>query len=108
MAFGVTALSLGAAVSLPPLATPAFGASTLVIGVDHADPANQQPQNDRVLEYTDFFSRSVTVNTGQVLDFRTAPGTAHAVGLAPSQAVARQVYPLVGLDRDDPNAIGSG
>src|SRR5438128_12362784 len=48
--------------------------SPLVIGVDHADFANQQPQAGRLFEYTDFFSRQATIHTGDTIDFRSAPG----------------------------------
>jgi plastocyanin len=107
VAFGVAALALGVTGSSPALAKPARGPSTLVIGVDHVDPANQRPDLNRVLEYTDFFSRSVTVHRHEVLDFRTAPGALHAIGLARDEDVARRVYPIATLDKDDPNAIGS-
>lgn len=43
------ALLIGVQVSVP-----AAAGSPLVIGVDHADFANQQPQAGRLFEYTDF------------------------------------------------------
>ncbi|MGN6671890.1 MAG: hypothetical protein ACTHMA_01240 [Thermomicrobiales bacterium] len=92
------------------LAKPAQGGpQTLIIGVDHADPANQQPDKNRFIEYTDFFSRNVSVHRGDTLDFQTAPGTAHAVALAKSEDVARSTYPLAVPDGDDPHlAPGTG
>ena len=85
-------------------AVSAGGPRTLVIGVDHVDAANQDPAHGRLFEYHDFFSRSVTVHTGDVVDFRTAPGAFHIVGLAKSDATARAAYPVAFADRDDPNA----
>ena len=90
------------------LAAPAPSVRTLVIGVDHVDLANQQPEKFRVFEYTDFFSRTVRIHNGDTLDFQTAPGAFHIVALARSEAAARTAYPIALLDSDDPNAIGSG
>src|SRR5512133_2741432 len=93
----------------PALAAPAAAApQTLVIGVDHADPDNQQPDRGRLFEYTDFFSRSVRIHSGDTLDFRTAPNTFHIVGLARSEYKARIAYPVAVLDRVDPPAPGTG
>lgn len=89
---------------------PALGEG-LVIGVDHLDVANQANMDNthRLFEYTDFFSRSVTVHSGDVLDFRFAPGSNHTVALASDETAARKAYPVGGLDSDDPiKAIGSG
>jgi plastocyanin len=76
--------------------TNAGAAVTLVIGVDHVDSANQQPfpPFNRVFEYSDFFSRQVTVHQGDTIDFRTAPFSFHSVALAKSESTARQVYPF--------------
>jgi len=83
--------------------------STLVIGVDHLDAANQQLDNHRWFEYTDFFSREVTVHRGEVLDFKLAAGNfGHAIALAGNQAVARQVYPILTVDSGDTPATGTG
>lgn len=76
----------------------------LVVGVDHTDVANQDFAHGRVFEYTDFFSRSVTVHRGAVVDFRTAPGFFHVIALAKSEAVARRAYPVLRNDVDDPAA----
>jgi plastocyanin len=107
----VRATRLGVAASLAVMSlvgaassVSAQGSRTLVIGVDHVDAANQDPAHGRLFEYTDFFSRSVTVHTGDVINFRTAPGAFHIVGLAKSEAAARAAYPVVVLDGDDPNA----
>ncbi len=79
----------------------------LVIGVDHLDPANQQPAQGRVFSYTDFFSRNVTVHTGDKLDFHGA-ATFHVIALASNAADARISFPLFLSDTDDPAAPGSG
>jgi plastocyanin len=76
---------------------------TITVGVDHADPANQQPDKGRVFEYTDFFSRDVTIHSGDTIDFQVAPGAFHVVALAKSEAKARSVYPVGYADKDDPN-----
>ncbi|MBV8717924.1 MAG: hypothetical protein JO020_22150 [Chloroflexi bacterium] len=91
-----------------PVTASAAAARTLVIGVDHLDVANQQPQNGRLFEYTDFFTRDVRIHSGDTLDFRYAPGAFHVVGVAREEDLARKTYPVAELDRDDPNAIGSG
>jgi plastocyanin len=106
-------LSVGWVVALatPVSAKPALGAQTLMIGVDMADPANQQPNAGRVIEYTDFFSRNVRIHTGDTLDFHVAPGSFHIVSLAKSEKVARKVYPvaLADVDHDGADiADGSG
>ena len=90
------------------LATTSPTARTLVIGVDHVDLANQQPEKFRLFEYTDFFSRTVRIHKGDTLDFQTAPGAFHIVALARSETAAQSAYPIALLDRDDPPAIGSG
>jgi len=107
LTYVAAALGLTAAVWSPALAKPQ-GPSVLVVGVDHVDLANQRPDQNRVFEYTDFFARTVTVHRKEVIDFRVAPGAAHVVALAKEQEVARKVYPLVTLDTNDANAIGSG
>jgi plastocyanin len=91
-----------------PLTASAATPRTLVIGVDHLDVDNQQPQNGRLFEYTDFFTREVRVHKGDTLDFRYAPGTFHIVAVARDEAQARKTFPIALLDQDDPNAIGSG
>jgi plastocyanin len=93
---------------------PAAAASPLVIGVDHADPANQIDHGfgsftpGRVFEYTDFFARHVIVHSGDTLDFRTAPSAFHVIGLATHEKVARAVYPVAFNDEDTDLAPGSG
>src|SRR6516225_9499826 len=69
--------------------------SLVAIGVDHSDPANQNPPGGRLFEYTDFFTRSVKVHHGEVVNFKTVPGFFHNVGLAKDEAAARAAYPLV-------------
>lgn len=80
---------------------------TLVIGVDHVDPANQRPDQARVFAYTDFFSREVSVHSGDALDFRFAPGSFHVIGLSKSEPSARAAYPVVFPDPDHV-AVGTG
>ena len=75
---------------------------TITVGVDHADPANQQPEKGRVFEYTDFFSRNVSIHSGDTIDFQVAPGGFHVITLAKSEDVARSVYPVGYTDKDDP------
>lgn len=82
---------------------PAPAPQTVTIGVDHVDPANQQPQNGRLFEYTDFFSRHVSIHSGDTIDFQIAPGAFHVITLAKSEDVARDVYPVGYSDTDDPN-----
>ena len=105
-AFGwVVALAPPAAAKTPP------SPQTLTIGVDWADPANQNPNAGRVFEYTDFFTRSVRIHSGDTLDFHTAPGAFHIVALAKSEQVARAVYPVALADADHDGAdiaTGSG
>lgn len=104
---GVSAALL-LAVQAPAIAHPA-AAKPLVIGVDHADPANQQPDKNRVFEYSDFFSRTVTVHSGDVVDFQAAPGSFHIIGLASDANAAIAAYPPGAVDTADPNlAPGSG
>jgi plastocyanin len=76
---------------------------TITVGVDHADPANQQPDKGRIFEYTDFFSRDVSIHSGDTIDFQVAPGAFHLVALAKSESKARSVYPVGYADKDDPN-----
>lgn len=91
-------LVLAAALALPlgvPLATGAVDDSsqTLTIGVDHFDPANQQIDpvthqpvpGGRLFSYTDFFSRAVTVHTGDTLKFQAA-GAFHVIAVAPDES----------------------
>jgi plastocyanin len=85
----------------------AAGGQTLTIGVDHVDAANQDFAAGRVFGYNDFFSRAVTVHSGDTLDFKTAFGL-HILSMTTDVAAARQALPLALLDTDDPNAVGSG
>jgi plastocyanin len=96
------------------LSVPAAASAPLVIGVDHADFANQQPfpPFNRLFEYTDFFSRQVTIHTGDTIDFRSAPGSFHIVALARTELWARSTYPVALADNDGSGATdiatGSG
>ena len=83
--------------------------STLVIGVDHLDLANQNEATGRVFEYTDFFSRSVKVHQGDTLDFRFLPPPfIHIVALAKTEQFAESTKPLHRLDTDDPPSVATG
>jgi plastocyanin len=96
-------------------------AHTFTIGVDHADPANQQLDNNgnpttppgvqaKVFEYTDFFTRSLKVHQGDTVDFRFAIPD-HLITVAPDEAAARQQLPLFAPDERtaaEGNALGSG
>jgi plastocyanin len=95
--------------SIPAFATPTTsGPQTLVIGVDYNDPLDQQESQHRWFEYTDFFTRQVSVHTGDILDFRAAPGSSHIVGLAANETLARQVYPVYFPVPDPQPAPGTG
>ncbi|HVH64400.1 MAG TPA: hypothetical protein VM674_00060 [Candidatus Acidoferrum sp.] len=99
------ATALPLAIAIP---ASAGNGNTLVIGVGHADPANQNPQTGRVWSYTDFFSRTVTVHPGDSLDFRTAPGEFHVIALTTDEAAVRAANRIFAPDSDDANAAGSG
>jgi plastocyanin len=84
------------------------GPSKLFIGVDHVDTDHPNPAADHALfEYTDFFSREVTVHKGETLVFDTRPGAFHIVALSLNEQQARAAYPVALLDTDDPVAPGS-
>jgi plastocyanin len=104
-----------------PVTASAASAQTFTIGVDHADPANQQLDANgfpttppgvqaKVFEYTDFFTRSIKVHQGDTLDFRFAVPD-HLIQVAPNEAAARQGLPLFTPDEItavEGNALGSG
>jgi plastocyanin len=109
-AFGVSAAAPGAASAATPAgaASAGNGAAPLVIGVDHADPANQNPAAGRLFEYTAFFNRDISVHSGAVVDFQAAPGSFHIVGLSSDERKARAVYPVAYPDGDDAKAPNGG
>ncbi len=80
----------------------ATGGTTLVIKVDAVDPANQQPfpPFNRLFQYTDFFSREVTVHPGNTINFQAQAFSFHIVALAADEDAARLAYPLVQPDAD--------
>lgn len=104
-----------------PLTASAASPQTFVIGVDHADPANQQLDasghstappgvQPKVFEYTDFFTRSIKVHQGDTVDFRFAIPD-HLIQVASNEAAARQALPLFTPDEVtavEGNALGSG
>jgi plastocyanin len=107
--------------AVPVTAAAAASPQTFTIGVDHADPANQQlgangvpttptGVQPKVFEYTDFFTRSLKVHQGDTVDFRFAIPD-HLIQLASNEAAARQQLPLFTPDErtaTEGNALGSG
>src|SRR5260370_19618336 len=96
-------VAMAATLSLPlSLQVPASAQtpSTFVIGVDHFDPDNQQIGADgsplpggKIFEYSDFFTRSVQVHSGDILDFRVAIPD-HLIQLTPgAEPSSRQLFP---------------
>src|ERR1700694_5452498 len=116
----IAGLSTAIWMGLPVTASSA-SAQTFTIGVDHADPANQQLDANgrstappgvqpRVFEYTDFFTRSIKVHHGDTVDFRFAIPD-HLIQVASNEASARQQLPLFTPDErtaTEGNALGSG
>lgn len=98
LAVGVTAAP-GAGAAAPIVHVP------LVVGVDHVDQVNQDPANGRLFEYTDFFSRDITVREGAVVDFQTAPGAFHIIALAKSEKAARSAYPVATAENGDAKTL---
>ncbi|MGZ4205941.1 MAG: cupredoxin domain-containing protein [Actinomycetota bacterium] len=94
--FSLCLIAVGASPSLAKPPSP----SSIVVGVDHVDPANQDFQHGRLFEYTDFFARSVAVHQGETIDFRTAPGAFHIVALAADEGAARAAYPIAYPDEE--------
>ena len=104
-----------------PVTASAASAQTFTIGVDHADPANQQLDANgqpttppgvqpKVFEYTDFFTRAINVHQGDTVDFRFAIPD-HLIQVAPDEVAARQQSPLFSPDETtaiEGNALGSG
>lgn len=86
----------------------ASGGSPLVVGVDHADLANQNPAAGRIFEYTTFFNRDISVHSGAVVDFQAAPGSFHIVGLSSNEPKARAVYPIAYPDAGDAKGPNGG
>jgi plastocyanin len=101
--------ALTLATQAPAVASAATTApSKLFIGVDHVDVDHPNPDAAHaVFEYTDFFSREVTVHKGDTLVFDTRPGAFHIVALSLNEQQARAAYPLALLDTDDSVATGS-
>jgi plastocyanin len=114
-AAAATVLSLALVVAIP-VSADSGGGTTLRIGVGHVDPDNQQfstatgnPINGgRVWSYTDFFTRDVTIHSGDTLDFQTPPGEFHVIAVAKSGPALRGSLPFFLPDNDDPPAPGSG
>lgn len=98
---GSTALVLGG-LTIPASAT--LNSPTVTIGVGHADFANQNPVAGRVFEYTDFFSRDVSVHPGDLVDLQTAPNEFHSIALGPVVIPLPVFLP----DADDAPAKGTG
>src|SRR6202043_789039 len=102
----VGVLAVGGALVAAQVPVSASTPSTLIIGVDHVDPANQRPDQGRLFEYTDFFSRSVKVHQADTLDFNFQGF--HILGIAKSEAFAKSQQPLATPDKDDPPSVASG
>jgi plastocyanin len=103
-------LSFGALLAGPAPALAQAPAQTLVVGVDHADPAHQGENLNGAFDYTDFFPRTgVTLHSGDTLDLRYPAGAEfHVIGMGPSDAAARATYPVYLVDSDDPiKAVGT-
>lgn len=113
-AAAATMLTVGLAVALPASAD-SGGGQTLRIGVGHSDPDNQQfstatgnpIDGGRVWSYTDFFTREVTIHSGDTLDFQTPPGEFHLIAVAKNGPALRTGLPLFAPDLEDPVAPGS-
>src|SRR5258708_19297954 len=82
------------------------------IGVDHFDPPNQELGTDnnpkpggKIFEYPDFYTPSVQVHRGDLLDFRVAIPD-HLIQVATNEGAARSQFPL--FFPDEESAIGSG
>lgn len=82
----------------------------VIIRIGHADQENQQPfpPFNRLFEYADFFSREVSVQRGDTVNFQTQPFSFHIVALAADEAAARRAYPIIELNTDEPSAVGTG
>src|SRR5205807_7098396 len=114
-AAAATVLSLALVVAIP-VSADSGGGQTLRIGVGHLDPDNQQfstatgnPLNGgRVWSYTDFFTRDISIHSGDTLDFQTPPGEFHLIAVAQDGPTLRANLPLFTPDVDDPVAPGSG
>jgi plastocyanin len=91
---GIVTITGGLVLGAAPAGATPISSSTLVIGVDHVDARNQDPPSGRLFEYTDFFSRTVTVARGTTLDFRTAPNAFHIIGISADETAARAAYPV--------------
>jgi plastocyanin len=76
----------------------------LVVLADHVDVADQNPGQGRFFSYTDFFPDTITVHQGDTVDFQTEAGAAHGIALASNESQARNAYPAVLNDSDDPLA----
>jgi plastocyanin len=102
----VGVLAVGGALVAAQVPVSASTPSTLIIGVDHQDRANQRPDQGRLFEYTDFFSRSVKVHEGDTLDFKFQGF--HILGVAKSEAFAKSQQSLATADQDDPPSVSTG
>jgi plastocyanin len=106
----VAATGAGAgALVLPSAATAATARRATVppalqIGVDHLDPANQQPQNGRFFEYQDFFASYFEVVQGQSVTFNNVGF--HSIAFAASIPAGQASYPTFTADADELAANG--
>src|SRR5207245_11057964 len=86
------------------LAVPAHADATVTVGVGHFDPDNQDPSTGTVVEYTDFFGRSVRVDRDDTVNFQTQKNEFHSIALA----LAVIPLPVFVADTDDAPARGTG
>lgn len=100
------AIALAIAIALPvglqlPAAAGEESGQTLTIGVDNNQSATTHP----FFSYTDFFTRSVAIHSGDTLRFRV-DYTFHVLALAHSESAARTNFPL--FMPDEEAAAGTG
>jgi plastocyanin len=86
------------------LAVPARADATVTVGVGHFDAANQDPSTGTLVQYTDFFGRSVRVHSGDTVNFQTQKNEFHSIALAPAVIP----LPVFVADTDDAPAKGTG
>lgn len=104
VAFAI-AVALPISLQFPALADEVSGPQTRTIGVDNSGSSAAHP----FWSYTDFFTRSVGIQSGDTLHFRV-DNAFHVLALAKSESVARTAYPLLTPDEQagGETALGPG
>jgi plastocyanin len=104
IAFAI-AVALPISLQFPALADDDSGPQTRTIGVDNTGSQPAHP----FWSYTDFFTRSVDIHSGDTLHFRV-DNAFHVLALAKSESVARTDYPLLIPDEQagGETALGPG